>query len=127
MAVGSNMDKFSVASFILAGAAFMFGMYLQQPWQWPLNFLIFMSFAGIGSVLALYGIYRMMRESTRSSSAVENLILSLIRVRGGVSVADIVIEGKVTPAEAARSLNKLVQLRILKAGMVEGKTMYALS
>lgn len=121
------MDKFSVISFILAGAAFVFGLYLQEPWQWPLNFLIFMSFAGIGSVLALYGIYRMMQESTRSSSVVENLILSLIRSRGGVSVADIVIEGKVTPAEATRSLNRLVQLGVLKAGIVEGKTVYTLS
>jgi hypothetical protein len=127
MAVGSDMDKFSIASFILAGAAFVFGMYLQQPWQWPLNFLIFMTFIGIGSILALAGIYRMMRQGSRGISVVENLILSLVRARGAVSAADIVLEGKVTPKEAVGSLNRLVQLGILRPSTVEGKTVYRLS
>ncbi len=125
--VRSSMDRFSIASFALSFIAFTVGIYLQQPWPYPLSFLIFMSFAGVASLLALYGIYRMMHESTRSSSVIENLILSLVRSRGGVSVADVVVEGKITPRDATRSLNRLMQLGVLKSGVLQGRTVYTLA
>lgn len=121
------MDKFSAVSLILACSAFVAGIYLQVPWEWPLSFLIFMSFAGVGALLALYGVYRIMRASTRSTSALEALILSHVRIRGSVSVADVVLEGDVSARDVTRSLNRLVQLGVLKSGVVQGKTVYTLS
>lgn len=122
-----DMDKFSAASFALVCSAFVAGIYLQEPWDWPLDFLIFMSFAGVGALLALYGIYRIMRESTRSTSTLESLILSLVRIRGSISVADVVLEGNVSARDVTRSLNRLVQLGVLKSGVFQGKTVYTLS
>ena len=121
------MDRFSIVCFALAFMGVAVGLYLQQPWPYPLSFLIFMSFSGVASLLALYGAYRMMRESTRSSSVIENMILSLVRNRGSVSVADVVVEGKITPIDATRSLNRLMQLGILRSGVIQGRTVYTLA
>ncbi len=123
----SHMDRFSLVCFALAFMGFAVGLYLQEPWPYPLSFLIFMSFSGVASLLALYGAYRMMRESTRSSSVIENMILSLVRNRGSVSVADVVVEGKITPIDATRSLSRLMQLGILRSGVVQGRTVYTLA
>jgi membrane protein implicated in regulation of membrane protease activity len=121
------MDPFSLICFVLAVFAFAVGYYLQLPWSYPLSFLIFMSFAGVATLLALYGVYRMMQEGTGSSSVDENLILSLLRSRGRVSMADIVIEAKVAPNDATRALNRLAQLGIIRSNLIQGRTVYTLA